>query len=289
MTRFWTHYWSNPTWDANRDELQGKPCDGIWGSALERTTMEAGDVIYIVTVNKGRLFVAGKIRAFEFYVADQGLEIDADQSTSFDFDIEIPLQITRKLEFISGAGRTHLKFEDKDSQRLDRQTLRPCRQLTLESALLLDEFLPPLEDIEFPDSDDSDSRPLELTNSSGGGFGSWERNQQIEQAAVEYVTRLYEGRGWNVRSVEAEKVGYDLMCTFEDQEEHVEVKGSSGNEETFILTANEYKQSKSDPKFHLILVKQVLDTDHIAYRSWTGDELHQNFNFEPISFKVTRK
>jgi hypothetical protein len=46
----------------------------------------------------------------------------------------------------------------------------------------------------------------------GGGFGSVETNRRVEEAAIEFVTRRYEEDGWTVRSVEAQKVGYDLRC-----------------------------------------------------------------------------
>ena len=45
----------------------------------------------------------------------------------------------------------------------------------------------------------------------GGGFGSVETNRRVEKTAIEFVRRRYEQDGWSVRSVEAEKVGYDCV------------------------------------------------------------------------------
>ena len=56
-----------------------------------------------------------------------------------------------------------------------------------------------------------------------GEFGA--PNPLVEEAAVLWVTEHYEEYGWKVRSKEAEKIGYDLLCTQGHEERHVEVKG----------------------------------------------------------------
>jgi 5-methylcytosine-specific restriction enzyme A len=67
------------------------------------------------------------------------------------------------------------------------------------------------------------------------GFGSPENNRRVEQAAIAAVRSTYEKDGWEVQSVEAEKVGYDLRCRKAGLEEHVEVKGIQGSDICFIL------------------------------------------------------
>ena len=76
-----------------------------------------------------------------------------------------------------------------------------------------------------------------LNRRRGGGFGSVETNRQVEKAAIDFVERHYEKSGWTVTSVEAEKVGYDLRCDKGDVQQHVEVKGTQGEELCFIITA----------------------------------------------------
>src|SRR4051812_6648218 len=60
-----------------------------------------------------------------------------------------------------------------------------------------------------------------------------ERNERIlfikvERAAVRFVSAWYRREGWKVKSVEAMKCGYDLLCRRTGSAEHVEVKGVAG-------------------------------------------------------------
>jgi hypothetical protein len=45
----------------------------------------------------------------------------------------------------------------------------------------------------------------------GSGFGSVETNRTVEKAAIDFVRRQYVQDDWTIRSVEAEKVGCDLV------------------------------------------------------------------------------
>lgn len=71
----------------------------------------------------------------------------------------------------------------------------------------------------------------------GGGFGNAEQNARVEQAAMFAVKRDYRSRGWTVQSREAEKLGYDLQCSRGSAVHHVEVKGVSGPDCSFEVTA----------------------------------------------------
>jgi hypothetical protein len=64
------------------------------------------------------------------------------------------------------------------------------------------------------------------TEKMGAGFGTSETDQVVEKAAISHVTKYYQKKGWTVTSVESEKCGYDLVCTKDSIQEHVEVKGS---------------------------------------------------------------
>jgi len=60
----------------------------------------------------------------------------------------------------------------------------------------------------------------------GAGFGLAAENRQVELAAIRAVRAHYRALGWRVRSVERDKVGYDLIAQRGTEEAHVEVKGS---------------------------------------------------------------
>jgi hypothetical protein len=80
-----------------------------------------------------------------------------------------------------------------------------------------------------------------VSKRGGGGFGSVETNRRVERAAIEFVRCRYEDDGWTVRSVEAQKVGYDLRCNRGNEQAHVEVKGTQGSDVCFIITAAEVR------------------------------------------------
>lgn len=73
----------------------------------------------------------------------------------------------------------------------------------------------------------------------GGGFGDQQTNKMVEAAAVDHVIDSYRRQGWDLRSVENEKIGYDLLATRGALEEHLEVKGVRGADPCFIITVGE--------------------------------------------------
>jgi Domain of unknown function (DUF3883) len=120
----------------------------------------------------------------------------------------------------------------------------------------------------------------------GAGFGEAERNALVELAAVNAVTIDYRSHGWRVKSREREKSGpgYDLLCARGSAVDHVEVKGISGPDCTFVVTANEKEQARRDPLFWLVAVTHALDARRRQLAKFTGPELLRKFHFVPIRF-----
>lgn len=123
-----------------------------------------------------------------------------------------------------------------------------------------------------------------IRRSVGAGFGTPAENQRVERAAVRAVVAHFRRRGWRVRSVEAEKVGYDLDCRKGDEVMRVEVKGVRGTEPRFILTAGEYKRARMDPKFILCVVTSALGRPIIL--PVTQRELHRKLSVVPLAYKA---
>jgi len=92
----------------------------------------------------------------------------------------------------------------------------------------------------------------------GAGFGTAEQNRKVEQAAIEHVTAAFEADGYDVKSVESERCGWDLTATHETKELHVEVKGVASSIVRFFLTANEHKTALADPHWLLVVVTDAL-------------------------------
>ena len=124
--------------------------------------------------------------------------------------------------------------------------------------------------------------------SAGGGFGDAETNKKVEKAAVEKVTEWYEGDGWRVVSRESDRVGCDLYCVRDTEELHVEVKGTSGTEERFIITEGERQRAEDDPLFWLCLVTRAL-SEQAEIVDYPRDELFKHFKLGPLQYRATRK
>jgi len=122
---------------------------------------------------------------------------------------------------------------------------------------------------------------------NGGGFGNSENNQEVEQAAIKFVSDDYKKHGWMVKSVESEKRGFDLLCTKAKKQEHVEVKGIQGNFVSFIITAGEVKQSQSDKYFILCAVTSALSNP--KPHRFTAKEFQEKFALETISYRAFQK
>ena len=124
--------------------------------------------------------------------------------------------------------------------------------------------------------------------SAAGGFQpDPEKRAQVEKAAVKHVTKTYKGQGWKVESVEQEKVGYDLYCTKGKRVACVEVKGTSGSREEFILTANEYESAKANEDFVLSIVTNAITKP--ALKKHTAKQFLAKFEMSPLSYRVKPK
>ena len=123
------------------------------------------------------------------------------------------------------------------------------------------------------------------SNRRGGGFGSVEVNRQVERAAIDLVKRNYEEDGWTVTSVEAEKVGYDLRCDKGDAQQHLEVKGTQGDELCFIITAAEVRNAMVDRRHVTCLVTAALSNTPKLF-TFSRDEFISKLRLDPIAFPV---
>jgi hypothetical protein len=129
---------------------------------------------------------------------------------------------------------------------------------------------------------------VEQLINSGAGFGNPETNKKVERAAVSYVTKWYEAQGWKVVSVESEKRGYDLRCSRDSVEEHVEVKGVQGGLPLCIVTANEIRQARNNSQFVICIVTSALSASPKMYRI-RGEEFINSYNLSPLAYRASPK
>lgn len=202
MARFFTHYWSNETCDdAVERGFEGKPLKHTADNMLARAS--SGDVVYVVTVRNGKLFLLGRMvveEIIDYEEACERLDYDpweaefhaiASSSTPMAIDNEIPVKTVKKLRAVRADEIRPLKFVDHE--RLDRQALRGVVEITPESADLLDDFLEPSDTVDT-------NEPGEITSGKECVEGAtkkvfvnrFERNQRARAACIEeYGARCF--------------------------------------------------------------------------------------------------
>lgn len=196
------------------------------------------------------------------------------------FDINSQPDVTPlllKLEFRSGRK---LRVEGSAIGN----ALQAIRPLTDSDSTLLREFAATLPRRGAPEA--VDEAQTEGARAGGAGFGRPETNRKVEVAARSFVVDWYEARGWRVKSVESEKCGFDLLCTRDNVEEHVEVKGVQGQEPSFIITVGEVRRAQSDPGFILCVVTSALTTARALHRC-TGKEFVADYDLTPLAYRAT--
>jgi hypothetical protein len=160
--RFFTHYWLNETWERNREyAAEGELLNHTGGNLFLKRGIGRGDIVYVVSVIKGALYLCGKLMVEKICDFDEAAAIlghdpwDAKEhimagaATPMNFHRRLPLKLTRQLKLISGRASKSLNF--KAPGYLDEQTLRGVRELDPESAADLDGLLPPFEEVSFED------------------------------------------------------------------------------------------------------------------------------------------
>lgn len=119
----------------------------------------------------------------------------------------------------------------------------------------------------------------------GAGYGSYENNKLVEEAAIQAVTNMYRLNGWKVQSVERDRCGFDLICVRSHERNDVEVKGVSGSDCNFILTYGELEQAKINEKFMLCVVTNARSEPTI--QTFTGSEFISKFNIVPVQYRAS--
>lgn len=102
------------------------------------------------------------------------------------------------------------------------------------------------------------SSRAETCSSAGQGFGlSPEERKAVELYAMGIARDLYEKDGWKVIDT-SDSRPYDLHASKDGEERYVEVKGTTGEGESIVLTRNEVDHVKENPnKSALVVVSDI--------------------------------
>lgn len=152
MVRYWTCHWQFRLW---RDDVntEFEPIDGCGSSKFGERGVALGDSLYIVSLSDGHLYLGGRmpvkrivpraeavriLRSDTLYDADEWV-IDEDKSGT-PLHLHLASEVTRQIAWIMADGSERgLRFVDE--RNLDVQATRGVRQLTPESAELLDRII----------------------------------------------------------------------------------------------------------------------------------------------------
>lgn len=140
-----------------------------------------------------------------------------------------------------------------------------------------------------PESDASDEPPAGVFEDQPHlVFPDQKDRDAVEQAAVDYVTQDYEGRGFKVDDVSPKNLGYDLEIIDQDGRtvERVEVKGTSMSTQTFFLTRNEFTCSQSQWTWRLAIVTSAL-SPHKKLEVLTAQDMCNRFGFDALVWRCT--
>ena len=153
--RFWTNYWKNRFWrdDVNKEH---EPVRHAAANTFRRSGVSPGDMVYIVSLADGQLFLGGRmtvkqiaskddavkiLRTDELYEADEHAIGEESDGTPLNLHRRLASAVSRQLNFVSpDSDPKPLRFVP-DTDHLDGQTIRAIRELTPESAALLDRII----------------------------------------------------------------------------------------------------------------------------------------------------
>lgn len=285
-------YYSKPTQadlDLSIHDKDGIPLDH-WSSKQFKKLRE-GDHLWLVTIEEGRLLLLGHLPVDRMLNLRQAVSfLGREELYDGKYHAVCEPEHAEHMEVWDIHEQAHdLRFESdkdrlvfEDDGLLAAQQMQSMRRLTDESVSLL-------EDIWYSEVDESDEEDAETEiDAENGCVKDSELRRQIEQAAVAHVTAALTREGWVVESVEAERCGYDLHCTQGDQERHVEVKGTQGEQPAFIITAQELLCADEDDAFELWVVVKALADEPTAHR-YTGEELRKQFRLQAVQYRAVLK
>ena len=144
--RYWMCHWQIRNW-RNDVNSEGERLSSAFSSRFSKRGVKKGDVVFITSLRNGRLMLGGKMTVGNITPPstnerEEWLHARRGSGTPLNLDRPVPRRLTRELRFISSDSKTKgLLFDRNDKTRLDVQTTRGIRELTMESAGLLDDLI----------------------------------------------------------------------------------------------------------------------------------------------------
>lgn len=117
-----------------------------------------------------------------------------------------------------------------------------------------------------------------------------EHRRRVEKAAESIAFRFFE-KDYVVQPVMAENRGYDFHMKRRDGSGTMllEIKGTSGKQPAFYLTANEMRCLRENPDNYRIFVVTSALSNSASGRLITPKQLEEGFAIEPLAWRITPK
>lgn len=281
MSKSYTVYWTSA--ELKRIENhEDQYMKYAFGNQLKK--VNKGDILWILSYTKNDgLLLIGKIKVDRAVKPAEARQIFRGQPWS-QYGVAADDQTREMFRKISlNKYIKRLRFNSKTNDRLaydgsffDAQQLRAVRELQPESAFLLDTL--------WSSGKAEVSATAKMIRATGSGFGTPENNKRVEQCAIKHVTRHLKAKNWKITSVEADRIGYDLLCQQKQKEMHVEVKGISGPEVTFLITNGELTRAAQDENYYIYAVTEATSNPKIHIYNILA--LTEKFEITPVAFRV---
>ena len=115
------------------------------------------------------------------------------------------------------------------------------------------------------------------------------KRREVEQAAVGFITRLYEKDGYKVTSREPERVGFDLEARRGKSVLRLEVKGTAGAVPYAYITSNERGAAleDQDATWLMCIVTDALGKPKL--HRYTSKEFFAAFSLDPMCYRAVLK
>ena len=151
--RYWTVHWQNRYWNRHSNS-EGEPIEAAGSNQFIRRGVSPGDSVYVVSLRAGKLLLGGRMTAKKIvsrdeavgitgksnlYPADEWVVDPEREGTRLNLHLGLDAELAKRIRFITKSGVIAYTFVTET--QLDNQTTRGVRELTPESAALLDRII----------------------------------------------------------------------------------------------------------------------------------------------------
>lgn len=162
--RYWTCHWQFKYWNSDNNS-EGEPVCSSGSNMFRKRGVSKGDTVYIVSLSDGQLYLGGRMIVKDILTRDEAVKLwkydglfdntewivdPNEEGTVLHLHRRLSPDIVKQLQFVSKEGPRSPFFVS--DTHLDNQSTRGIRELTQESAELLNRIIDNTDQI--PISDD---------------------------------------------------------------------------------------------------------------------------------------